>query len=153
MVWTFEGARKHEHRRRTRTADRPQPTADVRRASRAVATHPKRRDWGLVGLWIALVIAAVIWIIPFLFMFVTSVKSQADVANLAPWALPTHWEWGNYGDAAQVGNIWQSGLNSVVISVIKVPLGLFLSAMRRSHCPGCGSGGSSSCSGSSHSAR
>lgn len=103
--------------------------AEARRASRAVATHPKRRDWGLVGLWIGLVIAAVIWIVPFLFMFITSVKSQADVANLAPWALPTHWEWGNYTDAAQVGNIWVSGLNSIVIAVIKVPLGLLLAAM------------------------
>lgn len=103
--------------------------ADASRASRPVAASGRRRDWGLVGLWIALVIAAIIWIVPFLFMFVTSVKSQADVANLAPWALPTHWEWGNYADAAQVGNIWQSGLNSIIISVIKVPLGLLVSAM------------------------
>lgn len=117
------------------TAVEPAPQIDrsrsteARRASRAVATHPTRRDWGLVGLWIGLVIAAVIWIVPFLFMFITSVKSQADVANLAPWALPTHWEWGNYTDAAQVGNIWVSGLNSIVIAVIKVPLGLLLAAM------------------------
>lgn len=117
------------------TAVEPAPQIDrsrsteARRASRAVATDPTRRDWGLVGLWIGLVIAAVIWIVPFLFMFITSVKSQADVANLAPWALPTHWEWGNYTDAAQVGNIWVSGLNSIVIAVIKVPLGLLLAAM------------------------
>ncbi|WP_267420631.1 MULTISPECIES: carbohydrate ABC transporter permease [unclassified Curtobacterium] len=95
----------------------------------SAVTTGRHRDWGLVGLWIALVIAAVIWIVPFVFMFITSVKSQADVANLAPWALPTTWDWGNYTDAAQVGNIWQSGANSLVIAVIKVPLGLFLSAM------------------------
>ncbi|MEK6312229.1 MAG: hypothetical protein V4755_16155, partial [Curtobacterium sp.] len=104
-------------------------SADVPRASRAVATRPKRRDWPLIGLWIGLVVAAIIWIVPFVFMFITSVKSQADIANLAPWALPTHWEWGNYTDAAQVGNIWVSGANSLIIAVIKVPLGLLLAAM------------------------
>ena len=46
-------------------------SADAHRASRTASTHPRRRDWGLVGLWIALVIAAVIWIVPFLFMFIT----------------------------------------------------------------------------------
>ncbi len=104
-------------------------SADAHRASRTATARPARRDWGLVGLWIALVIAAVIWIVPFVFMFITSVKSQADIANTAPWALPTTWDWSNYAAAAQVGNIWQAGLNSLVIAVVKVPLGLFLAAM------------------------
>ncbi|PZF56184.1 carbohydrate ABC transporter permease [Curtobacterium sp. MCBD17_034] len=108
------------------------PVVDDRGRSRAASTtavHRRRTDWGLIGLWIGLVVAAIIWIVPFLFMFITSVKSQADVANLAPWALPTHWEWGNFAAAASVGNIWQSGLNSIIIAVIKVPLGLMISAM------------------------
>lgn len=86
-------------------------------------------QWGLVGLWIGLVVAAVIWITPFAFMFVTSVKSQSDIANLAPWELPGVWQWTNYADAARIGNIWQSGINSAIIAVIKVPLGLFVSAL------------------------
>ncbi|RKR75290.1 carbohydrate ABC transporter permease [Frondihabitans australicus] len=105
------------------TDQRPHTTATVATPNR------RKTQWGLVGLWIGLVIAAIIWIIPFLFMFLTSVKSQADVSNLAPWALPSHWEWGNYAAAAATGNIWQSGLNSLIISVIKVPLGLFIAAL------------------------
>lgn len=89
----------------------------------------RRAQWGLVGLWIGLVIAAIIWIVPFVFMFITSVKSQSDIANLAPWALPGVFQWKNYSDAADVGNIWQSGLNSIIIAIIKVPLGLFISAL------------------------
>jgi len=99
-----------------------------RKAAGTPQNRPRIR-WGLVGLWIGLVISALIWITPFLFMFVTSVKSTADISNNPAWSLPTVWEWGNYAAAADTGQLWQSGLNSLIISAIKVPLGLFISAL------------------------
>jgi raffinose/stachyose/melibiose transport system permease protein len=94
----------------------------------APARH-RRIRWGLVGLWIGLVLAALIWISPFVFMFLTSVKSTADIANNPAWSLPSVWQWSNYAGAATTGDIWTNGVNSLVISVIKVPLGLFVSAL------------------------
>ena len=102
--------------------DRPETTT-AREGGRR-----RRTQWGLVGLWIGLVISAIVWIVPFLFMFVTSVKSAPDIANNAAWSLPTVWDWQNYIDAANIGQLWTSGLNSLIITVIKVPLGLLISA-------------------------
>jgi len=70
-----------------------------------------------------------VWITPFVFMFLTSVKGQGDISNNAAWSLPTKWDWNNYAGAASTGQIWQAGLNSAIIAVIKVPLGLFISAL------------------------
>jgi raffinose/stachyose/melibiose transport system permease protein len=108
------------------------PAISVREADVHESYEPNRRRhvrWGLVGLWIGLVVSALIWITPFFFMFITSVKSSADIANNAAWSLPTVWQWNNYSDAANVGQLWTSGLNSLIIAVIKVPLGLFISAL------------------------
>lgn len=101
----------------------------ARPTAAAVRPNPRKIRWGLVGLWIGLVVSALIWITPFIFMFITSVKSTADISNHAAWALPTVWEWGNYAAAAGTGKLWQTGVNSLIISVVKVPLGLFLSAL------------------------
>lgn len=37
--------------------------------------------------------------------------------------------WANYAGAIETGNLWVTGANSLVIAVIKVPLGLLLAAM------------------------
>jgi raffinose/stachyose/melibiose transport system permease protein len=109
------------------------PAIDKKKQRATTATSRRYNaigpQWGLVGLWIGLVIAALIWITPFIFMFLTSVKSPDDIANNPAWSLPTIWDWGNYAGAAQTGQIFQTGVNSLIIAVIKVPLGLFISAL------------------------
>lgn len=82
------------------------------------------RDWVGIGLWIALAVTALLWFLPLFLMFVTSVKSTADLSSSAMWELPTTWEWGNYGAAVETGNFWVTATNSLIITVIKVPLGL-----------------------------
>lgn len=93
-----------------------------------VGHRRKPRDWVGIGLWVALLITALIWAMPFVFMFLTSVKSKADVNQLATWDLPTQWVWGNYADAIEIGDLWVTGGNSLLIALVKVPLGLLLSA-------------------------
>lgn len=78
---------------------------------------------------IALVIIVMIWIIPFFFMGITSLKSQADVQKLSPFAIPSSILWRNYPDANSRVNLFNSMKNSLEIAVIKVPLGLIISAM------------------------
>ena len=51
----------------------------------------RQRDYVGSGLWVALCVSALIWSVPFLFMFLTSVKSRADVSQLSTWELPTDW--------------------------------------------------------------
>lgn len=94
----------------------------------ALAERPPR-DWVLVGLWIALVIVAVIWIAPFVFIVFTSLKTNAEVMNSSAFAPPVEPAWGNYLAAWARGRFDTTFWNSTIITVIKVPLGLMISAM------------------------
>lgn len=91
-------------------------------------TRRRRRDYVGIGLWLALVISSLLWAVPFVLMFLTSVKSTPDINSNPAWALPTEWAWSNYSEAFRTGSLGTTGLNSLLISVIKVPLGLLLAA-------------------------
>ena len=96
-----------------------------------IDTKPLRlkRDPILVGLWIALILVALIWVAPFVFIVFTSLKTPAAVTSTGAFIPPTELAFQNYADAWSRGNFASSFFNSVIITVIKVPLGLALSAM------------------------
>jgi raffinose/stachyose/melibiose transport system permease protein len=97
----------------------------------AARTHQPRppRDWVLTGLWVSLVLVAAIWILPFVFIVFTSLKSEADIYGTGAFSPPSTWVWHNYVAAWKQGSFSSTFFNSLIISVIKVPLGLLLSAM------------------------
>jgi raffinose/stachyose/melibiose transport system permease protein len=95
----------------------------------ATTKQPRKRDYTLIGLWIGLVLTCIMWALPFVFMLLTSLKSQPDISTSKIWALPTKWMWRNYGDAATKGNLSVVAKNSLYIAAIKVPLGLLVSSM------------------------
>lgn len=97
----------------------------------AAGRVPRRRrtDAPPLLLVIGLVLVTIAWAIPLLFIFLTSVKSQSDISNNLPWSLPTTWEWENYAAAAARGDFWTGAANSAILSLIKVPLGLFFSSL------------------------
>jgi raffinose/stachyose/melibiose transport system permease protein len=103
------------------------PTQSV--GSARVLRKPGKRDWTKVALWVTLLVTAVIWAVPFVFMFLTSAKSKADIAQTSTWSFPSVWMWSNYGQAVETGNLWVTGTNSLIVALIKVPLGLFLAAL------------------------
>ena len=88
-----------------------------------------KRDPVLIGLWIALVLVALVWVAPFIFIVFTSLKTPAAVTSTGAFMPPTELAFQNYADAWSRGNFASSFFNSVIITVIKVPLGLALSAM------------------------
>jgi raffinose/stachyose/melibiose transport system permease protein len=96
--------------------------------ARTTVARKKPRDWVGIGLWIALAISALAWAMPFIFMFLTSVKSKADINHLSTWDLPSTFLWSNYPSAIDTGHLWVTGGNSLIISLIKVPLGLLLAS-------------------------
>ncbi|CAM2142542.1 raffinose/stachyose/melibiose transport system permease protein [Pararobbsia alpina] len=87
------------------------------------------RDWVLTGLWIALILVAAIWVMPFIFIVFTSLKSDAEIYGSGAFMPPTSWAWHNYAAAWKTGNFGTTLFNSLIISVIKVPLGILFSAM------------------------
>jgi raffinose/stachyose/melibiose transport system permease protein len=88
-----------------------------------------RIDPLLVALWVTLVVIAVIWIAPFVFIIFTSLKSNSTVMGTGAFSPPTSLAWENFANAWQRGNFATTVVNSTIITVIKVPLGLMISAM------------------------
>lgn len=88
-----------------------------------------RRDPVLLGLWIALVVVAAIWIAPFVFILFTSLKTNAAVMGSGAFSPPVDLETANYTSAWERGHFDTTFLNSTIITVIKVPLGLVISAL------------------------
>lgn len=89
----------------------------------------ERIDPVLVILWLILVAIAVVWIAPFVFIVFTSFKANSTVMGSSAFAPPASLEWGNYVGAWARGRFSTTVFNSAVITIIKVPLGLFISAM------------------------
>ncbi len=90
--------------------------------------HKEGRIWKII-LTFSLGLIAIFWMIPFVFMFLTSLKSNGDIAQNPPWSLPKIWEWHNFKDSWARGDLKTVGLNSLIITLIKVPLGLIISSL------------------------
>ena len=88
-----------------------------------------RRDWVLVGLWLSLTLVAIIWIAPFVFIVFTSLKTNSQVMTGSAFAPPLKPAFGNYALAWTRGHFSSAYVNSAIIALVKVPLGLLLSAM------------------------
>jgi raffinose/stachyose/melibiose transport system permease protein len=87
-----------------------------------------RRDYIQVGLWIALFVTLIIWCLPLIFILFTSLKSEQDAIGTPVFSLPLSPDFGNYAQAFEQGNLLRVGTNSLVIALIKVPVGLLISA-------------------------
>ncbi len=88
-----------------------------------------KTDPVLVVLWLALIVIAILWIAPFVFIVFTSLKQNSTVMGASAFAPPADLDWTNYAAAWRRGNFSSTVVNSMVITVIKVPLGLAISAM------------------------
>ena len=88
-----------------------------------------RVDPILVVLWVALIVIAIVWIAPFVFIVFTSLKANSTVMGSSAFAPPTSLEWRNFAGAWARGHFSTTVFNSAIITTIKVPLGLLISAM------------------------
>jgi raffinose/stachyose/melibiose transport system permease protein len=88
-----------------------------------------RVDPLLVLLWIVLLAIVAAWIAPFIFIVFTALKTNSTVMGSSPFAAPASLEWRNFSGAWARGHFSTTVFNSVVITLIKVPLGLIISAM------------------------
>lgn len=109
-------------------ADVIEKPAETRSGAAKPPRENRRIDYPMIGLWVALVLVSLVWFLPFLFMVLTSFKTDEDVTSTAIWELPTTWAWSNYAAAADRGELWTVMRNSLFIALVKVPLGLLISA-------------------------
>lgn len=77
----------------------------------------------------SLALLALVWLTPLLFVAMTAIRSQGDLISSGVFSWTSHIQWNNFANAWHVGRF--SGLfqNSVLLILIKVPLGILLSSL------------------------
>lgn len=78
---------------------------------------------------IALAIVALVWVLPFLLLVLSSIRPAEDFLRYGPISIPRTITFDNFAKAWDVGNFAATYRNSLIITIVKVPLGVLLSAM------------------------
>lgn len=79
-------------------------------------------------IYVFLVILALIYLLPLLWVVVTSLKDDR-VLMISPWAMPEHLKFDNYTYAWTMGNLGRATLNSFIVCTITLILSMIIGAM------------------------
>ncbi|MFI6873812.1 carbohydrate ABC transporter permease [Streptomyces sp. NPDC050400] len=84
---------------------------------------------GRIALYVTLSLVALLMVVPFLWMIVTSLKTPAEIASADTSLLPTHWAFGNYADALRAAPFATYARNSFVIAASHTVLNVVFASM------------------------
>lgn len=93
--------------------------------ARMDATHRISR----IAMQLALAIASLMMIAPFVWMLLTSLKGPADIGSYPPSIIPKDWIWSNYADAMAAAPFLTYFKNSLLISIGHTVINLALAMM------------------------
>ncbi len=83
-----------------------------------------------VALYAILIILALIWIVPMFTLAATAIKSKAEFyGGGGLFSLPKHIAWDNFINAITKGRLFTYMKNDLIVSCLKVPLGIFVEAL------------------------
>ncbi|MET0521109.1 MAG: carbohydrate ABC transporter permease [Jiangellaceae bacterium] len=88
-----------------------------------------RKPKGGIGTTVVMTLAALVWISPLALLVVTAVRPLADFVSNGPLSWPDSFTFENFADAWNIGNFGTTYRNSMILLILKVPLGVFVSAM------------------------
>lgn len=88
----------------------------------------RRPRWGVLTA-VLLLVAALIWFLPFILLVTTGLRTSADFLRGGPISLPSELTLENFADAWDVGDFGTTYRNSLLIAIVKVPIGVLVSAM------------------------
>lgn len=101
----------------------------------------KKKKRNRTFFYIGITLFAIIWLVPIITVFLTSIKSSTDFYNgVGLFELPESWQWQNFANAWRKGRLSLYMKNGLIVCLIKVPLGVFVSsllafALTRLHIP------------------
>lgn len=84
---------------------------------------------GKVILYVLLVLGALTMLLPFIWMILSSLKTQREIMSMPPVLLPSSPQFGNYVKAMQMAPFARFFLNSVIVTVAGVGLQILLSIL------------------------
>ncbi|MFI2104229.1 carbohydrate ABC transporter permease [Isoptericola sp. NPDC019693] len=105
-------------------ATSPRTTLDV-----VGRTPASRRRLTRAALYVALSVIALVMVVPFVWMVLTSLKTPADIAASPPTFLPTEWAWSNYADALAAAPFLTYARNSLIIAASHTAINLLVASM------------------------
>ena len=76
-----------------------------------------------------LIVAALVWLMPLFFVILTALRSQRDLIAGGVFAAGGALRWTNFTEAWQIGHFGGLFANSLLLILLKVPLGLLLSSL------------------------
>jgi raffinose/stachyose/melibiose transport system permease protein len=80
--------------------------------------------------YIVLLFLAVLWIVPIITLILTSIKAKSDfISGLGLFEFPEVIAWSNFVNAMTQGRLFMYMKNDLIICLMKVPLGIFISSM------------------------
>jgi len=83
-----------------------------------------------IGLYIILFLLAVFWIVPIFTLIATAIKSKQDFfSGISLFTLPSKIAWSNFSNAITQGRLLTYMKNDLIVSCLKVPLGIFIEAL------------------------
>jgi len=80
------------------------------------------------AFYLFLGLAALVWLTPVAIVVLTGIRSAADIAANGTFALPRSFELSNFAEAWSLG-IRSYLTNSILITLVKVPIGIFIAAL------------------------
>ena len=81
-------------------------------------------------LYVILILLAVIWVVPMFTLVATAIKSKGDFySGISLFALPENIAWDNFVKAITEGRLLTYMKNDLIISCLKVPLGIFVEGL------------------------
>lgn len=104
--------------------------APPRTTSGSARTTPAvRRRLERGALYVVLTVIAMVMIVPFVWMILTSLKTPQDLAATPPSFLPAQWAWGNYAEALAAAPFLTYARNSLIIAVSHTAINLVIASM------------------------
>ena len=101
---------------------------DAHIADEAPPPRPPRGKGG-IPLTVVLAIVSIFWIAPLALLVITAIRPLSDFVGNGPLSWPQEFTWTNFTDAWQIGNFSSTYRNSIILALIKVPLGVLIAAM------------------------
>jgi len=90
---------------------------------------PPRKGKGGFGTTVIMTLVALLWISPLVLLVITAVRPLSDFVGNGPLSWPSTFTLDNFTDAWNIGNFATTYRNSLILLILKVPLGVFVSAM------------------------
>lgn len=83
-----------------------------------------------ISLYLILIFLAIIWIVPIVTLFLTAIKAKKDFySGLSLFSIPAQIAWNNFTNAIVKGRLLIYMKNDLIVSGLKVPLGIFVEAL------------------------